>query len=261
MNISNDTIQNPSPRDYLDIFEKLEEISFDYPFEILFYGSRERGDCTEDSDFNFYLLASTQDQMKPGFIQKITLALNHLEKIAPVNLIAGDVDTFRLRLNLMEPSVLHLLNLGSVFYGDSHLNGFNKDWEKLKNQPIPKEKLIPFLNRRIRFYKNLTPRSDKEESVRMERVVTLSIQSWAIQKISDISVPELIALDIPSRAEKMIHILYKNELDPEILNLLNDKKEAVALKKLFQREKDYPQSMKEHLTTRIKQLKNGTVFI
>lgn len=252
--------QNPNPTDYLKIFERLEEIESDHPFEILFYGSRERGDYLEDSDFNFYLLASTQDQMKPGFIQKVTLALNILEKIAPVNLIAGDVDTFRLRLNLMEPTVVHLLNLGSVFYGETHFHGFHKDWEQIRKNTIPKEKLVPFINRRIRFYKNLSPRTEKEESIQMERVLTLSIQSWAIQKISDISIQELITLDIPSRSEKMIRTLYKNELDSEILSLLDNKTEAIALKKLFQRDKDFPASLKETMKSRMKVLKSGKVF-
>lgn len=253
-------IQNPNPSDYLKIFDKLEEIESDHPFEILFYGSRERGDYSEDSDFNFYLLASTQDQMKPGFIQKVTMALNILEKIAPVNLIAGDIDTFRLRLNLMEPTVVHLVNLGSVFYGDTHFHGFHKDWLQISKHPIPKEKLVPFINRRIRFYKNLNTRTEKEESVQMERVLTLSIQSWAIQNIKDISIQELITLDIPSRAEKMIRILYKNELDTDILSLLDNKTEALALKKFFQKDKDFPPSLKENLKSRMKVLKSDKVF-
>ncbi|WCL47576.1 hypothetical protein [Leptospira sp. GIMC2001] len=257
MTISTDN--KPTPRDYLEIQEKLEEIESNLPFEVLFYGSRERGDYDSESDFNFYLLASTQDQMKPGFIQKITNILNHLDKIAPVNLVAGDMDTFRLRLNLFEPSVVHLLELGGVFFGDRVLHGFQKEWNMIKANPIPKEKLVPFLNRRIRFYKNLTPRTEKEDAVRMERVASLSVQTWAIRSIPDISIHELVTLDIPARADKMIRAMYSKELDEEILDLLERKNEAISLKRVFQKEKDFQQSQKDTLKSRIRQLKKGIV--
>lgn len=255
--MTEDTNSQPTPFDFLEIQNRLDEIHSDYPFEILFYGSRERGDNDLESDFNFYLLASTQDQMKPGFVQKVTSALQVLERIATVNLVAGDMDTFRLRLNLMEPSILHMLEYGTVFYGEHIFHKLQKDWEKMKTLPIPKDKLLPFLNRRVRFYKNLTPRTEKDDAVRMERVTSLSIQVWALKNIPDITATELIDLDIPSRAERMIPILYKKEWNEEVAELLEKKKEAIYLKRTLQKQKSNPSANRETFRSRINQLKEG----
>lgn len=225
----------PSPQDYLDIQSRLEEIESELPFEIVFYGSRERGDFEADSDFNFYLLASTQDQMKPGFIQKVNSALNALEKIATVNLIAGDMDTFRLRMNLAEPSVVHMLELGTVFFGNRIFHDYQKEWESKRKQPLPKEKLVPFLKRRIQFYQNLKARTQKEDAVRRERVTTLAIQVWVLERITDLTVEELVALDIPSRSDRMIPTLYAREWDSEIGGLLESRAQAREDKRSTQR--------------------------
>lgn len=227
-------MNQPSPFDYLEIQDRLDEIESDHPFEILFYGSRERGDHTEDSDFNFYLLASAQDQMRPGFVQKVTSALGVLEKFATVNLVAGDMETFRIRLNLFEPSVIHMLERGIVFYGDHIFHNFQRSWQNLKKEPIPKQKLIPFLNRRINFYRSLKPRNSKDNAIRQERIVSLSIQVWALKTIEDISIEELIILDMPRESEKMISQLYKNEFDGEIKEHLLHRREWARRKKIEQ---------------------------
>jgi predicted nucleotidyltransferase len=249
----------PNPIDYLIVQDRLEEVESGQPFEVIFYGSRERGDSQPDSDFNFYLLAHTQDQMKPGFIQKVTSALNTLEKIAPVNLVAGDLDSFRLRMNLFEPSVIHMLELGTVFYGDQIIHDLQKEWEKTKEKSIPIDRLVPFLSRRIRFYKNLKPRSEKEDAIRMERIMTLSIQVWVLQNIPDLSTTELIHLDIPIRSEQMIPSLYRSEMDEEISRFLGKRKEAREIKKLLQAGNNFPEAFLENLQTRIVQLKRGII--
>jgi predicted nucleotidyltransferase len=229
----------PSPFDYLEIQDRLEEIESEDPFEILFYGSRERGDHEEDSDFNFYLLASTQDQMRPGFVQKVTSTLKILEKFATVNLVAGDKETFRIRLNLFEPSVIHMLEKGTVFFGDHIFHKFQKIWQSLQNEPIPKQKLIPFLNRRINFYRSLKARNEKDNAIRQERIYSLSIQVWALKHIQDISIQELIALDIPKECDMMVPVLYKNEFDPEIKELLLSRRDWQDKKRYAQTNHDY----------------------
>lgn len=214
------SLREPTPFDYLEIQEKLDEIPSEEPFEILYYGSRERGDYDWDSDFNFYLLASTQDQMRPGFIQKINLSLKVMEKIAPVNLVAGDKETFRVRMNLFDPCVLHMLDKAIVFYGDHIFHNFQKEWSSISKQPIPRSKLLAFLRRRKNFYKNLKSQNEKENAIRMERISTLDIQIWVLENIMDLSVIELIHLDIPSYCNEMIRELYKNEWNAEIKQLI-----------------------------------------
>lgn len=64
------------------------------PFEILFYGSRQRGDFRDSSDFNFFLLADPSDQLKSTFLRAINAVLSPLEEIAPVQLVTADTDSF-----------------------------------------------------------------------------------------------------------------------------------------------------------------------
>lgn len=229
------TKKRPNAYDFLEIQNCLDDIKSEDPFEILFYGSRERGDQEPDSDFNFYLLASTQDQMKPGFIQRINSALNHLETISHVNLVAGDSDTFRIRMNLFEPSVVHMLEKATVFYGEHLFHGYQKEWETIKKNPIPLDKLVPFLNRRIHFYKSLNSRNEKDSAVRNERVYSLSIQVWALKNIPDLSLTELISLDIPIFYERMIPILYSTEVDDTILELMEGRRHWAEKKRALQR--------------------------
>ncbi len=216
----NAILREPSPFDYLEIQEQLDEICSEESFEIIYYGSRERGDYEWNSDFNFYLLASTQDQMKPGFIQRVTQSLKVMERISAVNLIAGDKETFRVRMNLFDPAILHMLEKGIVFYGNHIFHKFQMEWQRMDKTHIPQEKLIPFLKRRRKFYTNLKSRNEKENSIRMERVSTLDIQIWVLENIDDISIPELIVLDMPSLCNRMIRELYRKEWNDEIHHLL-----------------------------------------
>lgn len=215
------------------ISDQLENIKSSKPFQIIFYGSRERGDYTDISDYNFYLIASPTDQLRREFIQAINKSLNLLESISTVSLISTDPDSFRTRIRLFDPGAIHIADTGRVFFGAGEFDSIRKEWLEQKTAKTPDlEKLITFLDGRLKFFKKLTTKNPKEEVTRLERVIAYHIQIWCIEKIHDISAEELIALDIPSRIRPLIENLYENELNEDIKNLLDLYTQIHSLKRI-----------------------------
>ncbi|MDF3819588.1 hypothetical protein P3G55_06740 [Leptospira sp. 96542] len=209
-----------NPNLYVQVLDELELIPSTKPYQIIFYGSRERGDSSPESDLNFYLLAHSTDQMKSQFIDSISRALAKLEDVAPVNMIAGDADSLKLRLKIAEPGSIQLLEASSVFYGEGIWEDLKKDWEKYKNQEIPKKDLIHYLEKRVRFFKQQVTRNVKEEISQLERITTLTLHIWALNHIHDITHAELLKMDTPSEIYPLFTGLYKQELDDNTIELL-----------------------------------------
>ncbi|AVQ14013.1 Uncharacterized protein XB16_3739 [Leptospira santarosai] len=200
------------------------------PFEILFYGSRQRGDFRDSSDFNFFLLADPSDQLKSTFLRAINAVLSPLEEIAPVQLVTADTDSFFARLRVFEPSAAHICELGEPFYGKESFPSLTKEWTKLKGLTIDPVAAGKHLKKRYRFYKSIASRSTKEEILRMERLVALYLQNWIFHEIEDISWIEVVHADIPARLIAMVRGLYRKEATENILEILNLYEEILKLK-------------------------------
>ncbi|AOP36570.1 hypothetical protein A0128_21445 [Leptospira tipperaryensis] len=200
------------------------------PFEILYYGSRQRGDFRDSSDFNFFLLADPSDQLKSTFLREINAILSPLEEIAPVHLVTADTDSFLARLRVFEPSATHICEMGEPFFGKEYFPLLVEEWNKLKSNPIDSVATGKHLRKRYRFYKSISPRSTKEEIMRMERLVALYLQNWIFREIEDLSWIEVVHADIPSRLIGMIRELYKKEATENTLEILNLYEDILKLK-------------------------------
>ena len=220
-----------NPHLYAKVLDELELIRSHKPFQILFYGSRERGDFNEYSDLNFYLLANSTDQMKPSFIESVSQALNHLEDVAPVNMIAGDSESLKLRMRIKEPGSIQLLENASIFFGESIWEQLQGEWIQIKNRDIPIQELSNYLEKRIRFFKQQTFKTIKEEISQLERICTITLHLWAIKNIHDLTAVELIKMDVPSQLEPLFQSLYKNEIDDTVIGLLRLQLRLYNLKK------------------------------
>lgn len=212
------------------IIENLSRIRSTKPFQIIYYGSKERGDFNDLSDYNFYLLAYPHDQIKSSFIKSIADSLNILESQSPVSLIAGDVDSFRYRMKLFDPTVVHLLEMGKLFFGRGEFQEIQQEWTFHKSKPINFPSLIKYIENRSRFYRNLEPKSNKEDIARIEKVICLNVQSWILKSIKDISITELVFMDIPKRLISLIRYLYKRETNQELQILISIYEEIHELK-------------------------------
>ncbi|TGM21585.1 hypothetical protein [Leptospira meyeri] len=209
-----------NPNLYAQVLDELELIPSTKPYQILFYGSRERGDFHPDSDLNFYLVAHSTDQMKSQFIDSISRALQKLEDVAPVNMIAGDADSLRHRIKISEPGSLQLMEASSVFYGEGLFEDLKSDWEKWKQREIPKSDLIAYLEKRIRFFKQQVTRNIKDEISQLERITTLTLHIWALQNIQDLTHIELLKMDTPDQVAPLFTNLYRKEMEDSIWELL-----------------------------------------
>lgn len=227
---------------YTQVLDDLESVFSHKPFQILFYGSWERGQANAESDLNFYLLAHSTDQMKASFVDSVLNALKPMGKVAPVNMIAGDSESLKHRMKLFEPGCVQLLENSSVFFGESLIDSLRVEWNKIKHNSIPRKELIQYLEKRIRFFKQQTTRNLKEEVGQLERLSTLSLHVWALRTIEDLTVSELLALDIPSQAVSLCRNLYHSELDDQtnallqIIEQIYDCKKRVRLEREITRE-------------------------
>ncbi|MCE9499116.1 MAG: hypothetical protein K8R21_01155, partial [Leptospira sp.] len=93
-------------------------------------------------------------------------------------------------------------------------------------------KLKQYIENRLKFFKNLKAKNPKDEISRLERVLALQIQFWVISNIHDVSIYELISLDIPVRVKPLIENLYKREVTDEVRNLLTLYDQIHGLKKI-----------------------------
>lgn len=212
------------------IKENLQTVFSLKPFEIVYYGSRQRGDFHDGSDFNFFLLADPSDQLKSTFLREINAVLSPLEKTGPVHLITADTDSFAARLRVFEPSAVHLCELGEPFFAEENFPALLQEWNQIKTQKIDATLTGRHLRKRYRFYKSISPRNTKEEIMRMERLVALYLQTWIFREIEDVSWIEVVYSDIPSRLISMIRELYKKEVPDFILEILDLYEEILKLK-------------------------------
>ena len=115
-----------------EVTEKLDRVKSIKPFQLVFYGSKSRGDDSELSDYNFYLLADPTDQLRTSFIQEISEALDFIDTSSAVSLVAGDMDSLSYRMRIFEPTAIHLCELGQHIYGRNLLQTLQKEWNTLK---------------------------------------------------------------------------------------------------------------------------------
>ncbi|MEM7181641.1 MAG: hypothetical protein AAF518_12055 [Spirochaetota bacterium] len=230
MNKPGNTAELSSIPDFSKIQEKLREIPCKNPFELVFYGSRARQEHASISDYNFYLIASPLDQLNTDFIQSIGKALDSLEEDASVSLVAGDKDSFRMRMSIFEPTAAHLCETGIVVFGNDQFTVMQKEWQDYKNRTPNFTALIKYLENRYNFYKHLKPRNTKEDVSRVEKVLQLNLQLWVLNHISDLTVTELWFMDIPSRLIQMMKELYCKDVPEEILLLVTIYEEIHELK-------------------------------
>lgn len=250
-----------NPSLYAKVLDDLELVHSHKPFQILFYGSRERGDFDPLSDLNFYLLAHSTDQMKPSFIESISLALNHLESVAPMNMIAGDIESLRLRMKIHEPGSVQLLENATVFFGDSLWENLKRDWLPFRQREIAPSELSSYLEKRVRFFKQQVVKNAKEEISQLERICTLTLHIWAIKNVYDLTIAEIIKMDTPSQIGPLFMNLYKNELDENIVELLELQKKLYSLKRAVRWKKDISREKLYELKYKLISLRKDEEFL
>ncbi len=204
-----------------EISEKLSNIKSVQPFQLLFYGSKFRGDDSEHSDYNFYLIASPTDQLQSNFIHEVSDSLEIIDTHSSVGLIAGDFDSLKYRLKIFEPTAVHLCEYSEIVFGKYYIEQLRKSWARSKSMIVDTAKLVSYLENRSKFYRNLRPKTTKEDIARIEKVISLNIQMWIFGNIHDISATEICFMDIPYRLISMVKILYKDQLDDNV-NMLTD---------------------------------------
>lgn len=204
-----------------EISEKLSQVKSSGAFQLLFYGSKFRGDDSLNSDYNFYLIASPTDQLQSSFTSKISDCLEIIDTHSSVGLIAGDFDSLKYRLKIFEPTSIHLVEYSEIVYGKGYIEKLRDYWSEIKKTPFDKKKLISYIENRAKFYKSLRSKNTKEDISRIEKVISLNIQIWVLHHISDISTTELGFLDIPSRLILIMRKLYKNDLDENVTKLVD----------------------------------------
>ncbi|PJZ70798.1 hypothetical protein CH373_07755 [Leptospira perolatii] len=212
------------------IKESLSTVSSLKPFELIFYGSRQRGDFNDSSDFNFFLLADPSDQLKSNFIREINQALEPLQAQGPVNLISGDWDSFRQRMRSFDPAAVQICEIGEPYFGSEYFPIIKEEWDKYKLETPDSAAAVKYLRKRYRFFKGIVPRNTKEDVLRMERLLALYLQNWMFRYIDDLSIPEIVNSDIPSRIGPMFRALYSKELKGNIAELLELYEEILKLK-------------------------------
>ena len=198
--------------------EDLKTVNSFQPFFVLHYGSRERGDFTDSSDRNFFLLASGQDHIRTSFTHDINSILNdHFTE--EVSLISGDKDSLLYRLEIFEPTAVHLMELGRPVYGEVYFQKFRSKWDGFKSKNIEYRTLQNYLEKRIKFYKSLESKSTQEDISRIEKIISLTIINWILYTIDEISITELTYFDIPVRLSRLVREYY-GELLPKDIHLL-----------------------------------------
>lgn len=239
-----------------EVLSKLKKIESIHPFQIIYYGSRSRGEENDLSDYNFYLIANPIDQMRPSFIQEISVALDFLDTDSSVSLIAGDLDALIYRVKFFEPTAVHLAELGQIVYGKGPLEQVRGIWSEVKKNPINIPLLMEYMEKRCKFYKDLKSRNTKEDISRIEKVISLNIQLWILTHISDISTTEIFHMDIPARLIAMVRDLYKAEATEDVLILVSIYKELHELKQTVRTALPYPEENLSRIKESISQIQD-----
>ncbi len=114
------------------------------------------------------------------------------------------------------------MEASSVFYGGRHLRGaIGNSGENGNRFEIPKKDLSIYLEKRIRFFKQQVTRNVKGEISQLERITTLTLHIWALQKIEDLTHVELLKMDTPDQLVPLFSGLYRNEMDETTEELLD----------------------------------------
>lgn len=213
-----------------EVKNNLDKVKSIHPFQLIFYGSKSRGDDNELSDFNFYLLANPTDQLRTSFIQEISDALEYIENGSTVSLVAGDIDSLTFRMKIFEPTAVHLCELGKIIYGKKQIEVLRKEWEVIRNTEVDRKLIINYLDNRCKFYKSLKSKNTKEDISRIEKVISLNLQMWIFANIVDITPTEICYMDIPARLYSMIKHLYKNDATDQVNILIEIYREIHELK-------------------------------
>lgn len=187
---------------------------------MLFYGSRARREEDVFSDYNFFLLASSSDILRTDFKRQLTDLLSSHFPENVINLSFNDFESFQMRMDLLEPTACHVMELGEVVFGNDRFAELKEYWNSKKHDPIPVESLTAYLHKRIRFFNKLKSTKTLTENIsRIESIMLFRLQIIIISLISDLSISELVSLDIPARLPKLIQTLYKNELPYNLLSI------------------------------------------
>lgn len=200
------------------------------PFFVLHYGSRERGDYNETSDRNFFLLASGQDHIRTSFTHDVNSILSEYF-VEEVSLISGDKDSLLYRLEIFEPTAVHLLELGKPIFGINFFNTFQKKWEGIRNKRIDFRILQNYLEKRIKFYKSLESKTTQEDISRIQKIISLTIINWILYTLDEISITELTYFDIPTRLSRLVKEYYGTLLPKDIHLLASIYEELHELKR------------------------------
>ncbi|MBP7280214.1 MAG: hypothetical protein KBA66_01460 [Leptospiraceae bacterium] len=213
-----------------EVTEKLDRVKSIKPFQLVFYGSKSRGDDSELSDYNFYLLADPTDQLRTSFIQEISEALDFIDTSSAVSLVAGDMDSLSYRMRIFEPTAIHLCELGQHIYGRNLLQTLQKEWNTLKLKEFNRKIIVNYLDNRCKFYKSIKSKNTKEDISRIEKIISLNLQMWIFNNITDISPTEICYMDIPARLYSMVKFLYHRDCTDDVNLLIEIYKEIHELK-------------------------------
>jgi hypothetical protein len=210
--------------------DKLDRVKSINPFQLIFYGSKSRGDDTELSDYNFYLLAHPTDQLRTSFIQEISEALDFIDTSSAVSLVAGDMESLSFRMRIFEPTAVHLCELGQPIYGKNQIEILRKEWDTIKSNGFQTKIIANYLDNRCKFYKSIKSKNTKEDISRIEKIISLNLQMWVFNNITDISPTEICHMDIPNRLYSLVKILYSKEATDDVNLLIDIYKEIHELK-------------------------------
>jgi predicted nucleotidyltransferase len=212
------------------INNQLSTLSSLHPFSVIHYGSRLRGDFNEYSDMNFFLVGDGRDQLRSSFIQDIVKILQ-AEFPFEIDLISGDKTTFLYRMELFDPVAVHVMEMGKPIFGQQLHFDLMEKWGEIKKNPINLNVLQTYIEKRIRFYKKLEPRNEEDNVNRLQKLIALTLQNWVLMTLDELSLIELVHMDIPHYLPKMIKVLYKTYSSPEIHNLASIYEDFQTLKR------------------------------
>lgn len=137
-----------------------------------------------------------------------------------VDLSFNDFESFQMRMELLEPTACHVMELGEVVFGKDRFSELKESWNSKRRDSISVEALTEYLHKRAHFLGRLENTNTLAENIsKIEAIMFFRLQVIIISLISDLTVSELVSLDIPSRLPKLIQTLYKNELPQNILPL------------------------------------------
>lgn len=216
--------------------EDLKEVENLEPFTLVFYGSRARNE--EDavfSDYNFFVLASASDILRADFKRQVEGLLNSHFPDEVINLVFNDFDSFQLRMNVFDPTASHIMEYGQLVHGSSKFYELQKQWMSLRKEPVKIEPLLDFLEKRISFYNKLPADKNLTENIsRIEFIMILRLQIIILTLVHDLTLPEIIFFDMPTRFPRLATTMYRHDLPENILSIIDVYEEVHEAKRVAQ---------------------------